>query len=60
MNMRDTFRGALRRIRQFPPFSLREKGWGTLRSAGSDFLQRNWPARRLPRRAGSHQRRTCT
>ena len=46
MNMRDRFHGALRRVRQLPPVSLGEKGWGTLRSAGSAFL--DWPARRLP------------
>ena len=45
MNMRKTFRGALRRVVQLPAFSLREKGWGTLRSVGSAFLNEHWPER---------------
>ncbi len=48
MNMRNTFRGALRRVVQLPSFSLREKGWGTLRSAGSAFLHEHWPERQNP------------
>ena len=43
MNMRKTFRGALRRVVQLPPFSLREKRRSTLRSAGSAFLNEHWP-----------------
>ena len=48
MNMRHTFRGALRRVVQLPSFSLRERGWGTLRSAGSAFLNEHWPERQNP------------
>ena len=50
MNMRNTLRGALRRIGQFPPFSLRENARGTLSTspaalaaAGADAARKTVP-----------------